>query len=124
MIKILIVFIIGTIETFIYTAWAISATKKEAIKSSTFMFIYMVLYLGIISFALKDTDTWILILTYALSCALGNYLEILWETWTLKIDYWWWEKSVSYKRKMRFYKNGNNYEGYIFKLKFWLARKK
>jgi uncharacterized protein YebE (UPF0316 family) len=79
MLKIFLVFVAGTIETFIYTAWAISATKKEALKSSILMFIYMGLYLGIISFALKDTDTIVLIITYASSCALGNFLEILWE---------------------------------------------
>jgi hypothetical protein len=43
------------------------------------MFIYMVLYLGLIAFAIKDTNTIGLIITYALSCGLGNYLELLWE---------------------------------------------
>ena len=79
MLKIIIVFLVGTIETFLYTAWAISATKKQKNKSSILMFIYMFLYLGIITFAIKDANTWALILTYALSCGLGNYLEIAWE---------------------------------------------
>lgn len=79
MYKILLVFILGTIETFLYTAWCISANKKEIYKSSILMFIYMTIYLGIISFAIKDTNTILLILTYAVSCGLGNYLELLWE---------------------------------------------
>lgn len=79
MIKAIIVFIAGVIETFIYTAWCLSANRKELNKSSILMFVYMAIYLGIISFAIKDSDTLLLIFVYALSCGVGNYLEILWE---------------------------------------------
>jgi hypothetical protein len=79
MLKFLIVFILGTLETFLYTAWCLSANRKEIIKSSLLMFVYMSIYLGIISFAIKDTNTISLILTYATSCGLGNYLELCWE---------------------------------------------
>jgi nucleoside permease NupC len=74
--KILLIFIVGVIETFIYTAWCLSANRKEINKSSILMFIYMTVYLVIISFALMDK---ILLLVYALSCGVGNYLELLWE---------------------------------------------
>lgn len=80
MIKFILVFILGTVETFLYTAWCISANKKEINKSSILMFIYMTIYLGIIAFAIKDTNTIGLILIYSLSCGLGNYLELLWES--------------------------------------------
>lgn len=79
MIKFIVVFILGVIETFLYTAWNLSANRKEINKSSILMFIYMIIYLGIIAFALKDTNTWALIIIYALSCGVGNYLELLWE---------------------------------------------
>jgi len=79
MIKFIIVFILGIVETFLYTMWCLSANRKEINKSSILMFIYMVLYLGIIAYAIKDTNTFSLIVVYALSCGLGNYLELLWE---------------------------------------------
>jgi uncharacterized protein YebE (UPF0316 family) len=79
MIKFILVFVLGTIETFLYTAWCLSANRKQVYRSSILMFIYMVLYLGLIAFAIKDTNTIGLIITYALSCGLGNYLELLWE---------------------------------------------
>ena len=79
MIKFIIIFIAGVIETFIYTAWCISANKKELNKSSILMFVYMSIYLIIITFAMKDTNTIGLIITYAISCGVGNYAEILWE---------------------------------------------
>ena len=76
MIKFIIVFALGTIETFLYTAWCLSANRKEINKSSILMFIYMVLYLILLSFSLMD---WKLLITYAASCGIGNYLELLWE---------------------------------------------
>jgi len=79
MIKFILVFVLGTIETFLYTAWCLSANRKQIYRSSILMFVYMVLYLGLIAFALKDTNTIGLIITYALSCGVGNYLELLWE---------------------------------------------
>jgi len=78
-IKFAIVFILGTIETFLYTAWCLSANRKEINKSSLLMFLYMCIYLGIIAFAIKDTNTIGVIITYAVSCGVGNYLELLWE---------------------------------------------
>jgi uncharacterized membrane protein YwaF len=78
-IKLLIILICGTVETFLYTAWCLSANRKEITKSSLLMTVYMMIYLGIISYAIKDTNTGLLIFTYAISCGIGNYLELLWE---------------------------------------------
>lgn len=79
MLKIILVFIFGLIETFLYTMWCLSANRKELYKSTFLMTIYMAIYLGIIAYAIKDTETIALILSYALACGAGNYLEILYE---------------------------------------------
>jgi len=76
LIKILGIFIFGTIETYIYTGWNLSANKQQKWLSSLLMFVYMVLYLGIISFAFKDTNSTLMIIDYALACALGNFLRV------------------------------------------------
>lgn len=77
MLKLIIVFIAGTVETFLFTWWNLAANKKKAIRSSVLMMIYMFLYLTIISVAIKDTkDTYLLMATYALSCGLGNFIKI------------------------------------------------
>ncbi len=79
MIKILLIFIFGLFETFLYTMWCLSANRKEIVRSSVLMFVYMLIYLLILAYAIKDTEAIVLIVTYALSCGIGNYLEILWE---------------------------------------------
>jgi hypothetical protein len=83
----------------------------------------MVIYLSIIAYAIKDTETSSLLLSYALACGVGNYLEILWETWKIHVEYWSWEKVSYYQKKFRFYKIFNNYEGYIGKLHFYIRKK-
>lgn len=79
MIKITLIFFFGLIETFLYTMWCLSANRKELNKSTILMTIYMIIYLGIISYAIKDKETLALIISYSLACGAGNYLEILWE---------------------------------------------
>lgn len=79
MIKITLIFFFGLIETFLYTMWCLSANRKELNKSTILMTIYMIIYLGIISYAIKDKETLALIISYSLTCGAGNYLEILWE---------------------------------------------
>jgi multidrug transporter EmrE-like cation transporter len=73
---VIIIFLAGIIETFLFTAWSISANKKEENKSSILMIIYMTAYLLLLSFAITNK---ILLIVYAISCGIGNYLEILWE---------------------------------------------
>ena len=75
-IKFLLVFFGGIVETFIYTGYIIAVTKKQVMLSTLLMGIYMFLYLTIISYAIKDTDTVLLILTYALACAIGNFFRV------------------------------------------------
>ena len=76
LIKVLGIFIFGAIETYIYTGWNLSANKKQKWLSSLLMFIYMVLYLSIIDIAFKDTNSTLMIIDYALACALGNFLRV------------------------------------------------
>ncbi len=76
LIKILGIFIFGTIETYIYTGWNLSANKRQKWLSSLLMFIYMVLYLAIIDIAFKDSNSKLMIVDYASACALGNFLRI------------------------------------------------
>jgi len=76
MIKYIIVLILGIIETYIYTWYLISVEKRETIKSTILTLIYMIFYLGIIAWAIKDTNTIPMILTYAVACAIGNFLRI------------------------------------------------
>jgi uncharacterized protein YebE (UPF0316 family) len=79
MIKILIVFIIGFLEQLLYTAYLLSVNKKQ-VKASTFLMVaYMAIYLFIISYAIKDTNTISLLISYALSCGVGNYVIMKWE---------------------------------------------
>ncbi len=79
MIKFILVFIIGLIESFLYTMWNLSANRKEINKSSILMFVYMTVYLFLVAYAIKDSNTFPLLLIYAFSCGCGNYLEILYE---------------------------------------------
>jgi uncharacterized protein YebE (UPF0316 family) len=76
MIKILGIFIFGTIETYLYTGWNLSANKKQKYLSSLLMFIYMTIYLLILDVAFKDKNSNIMIMDYALACALGNFLRV------------------------------------------------
>jgi hypothetical protein len=76
MFKILIIFIAGVIETYLFAGWTITANQKKEIVSSILMFIYMTLYLLILDAAFKDTNSGIMIFDYALACALGNFLRI------------------------------------------------
>lgn len=76
MIKILLIFIFGIIETFLFTWWNLSANKKQVYVSSILMFIYMTMYLMIIDTAFKDINSKIMIICYAIGCGLGNFIRV------------------------------------------------
>jgi len=76
MIKFIIIFIAGVIETYIYTGWALAATQKKVYLSSILMFLYMVVYLFILDSAFKDSNSRLMILTYAASCGVGNFIRV------------------------------------------------
>jgi multidrug transporter EmrE-like cation transporter len=87
MIKIILVFLIGFIEQLLYTAYLLSVNKKQVNTSSILMISYMVIYLFIITYAIKDANTIPLLIAYAIACGMGNYLVMLWETWEIKYRY-------------------------------------
>lgn len=76
LLKIIIIFILGVIETFCFTAWTIAANQKKAILSSILMTSYLIMYLKIIDMALKDAQTFAMIVCYAISCGIGNYIRV------------------------------------------------
>jgi len=79
MLKILLVFIVGFIEQLLYTSYLLSVTKKQVTTSTILMVVYMSIYLFIISYAIKDGDTVPLLVAYALSCGVGNWVIMKWE---------------------------------------------
>ena len=74
--KFLLVFILGIIETFLYTGWNLAANQRKPFLSSLLMMSYMIIYLFIIDCAIKDANTICIIIAYAISCGVGNYLRV------------------------------------------------
>jgi uncharacterized protein YebE (UPF0316 family) len=85
MIKYIIVFLIGVVETIVYTAYLLSVNKKQAILSSIWLITQMFVYLTLVAWAIKGTETIPIILCYSLSTGIGNYLTIKWENRKHKI---------------------------------------
>ena len=79
MTKIVIVFFVGLVEQALYTMYLLSVTRKQKYVSSILMTLYMTLYLGIMAYAIKDTDTIALLIAYALACGIGNLLVMLYD---------------------------------------------
>ena len=77
MYKIILVFIVGFIEQLLYTLYIISVGKNLIAISSILMFSYMILYLTIISKIVKEKEGVILLVTYALSCGIGNWIAMI-----------------------------------------------
>ena len=84
MIKIIGVFIIGFVEQCLYTMYLISVTKRQVILSSILMFVYMSLYLFIVAYALKDSNTIILLISYSIACCFGNFITMIFEKKRIK----------------------------------------
>ena len=76
MIKFIIIFILGAVETYLYTSWALTATQKKRWVSSILMFSYMMVYLKLIEWAFNDTNSTLMIFSYALACGVGNYIRV------------------------------------------------
>lgn len=75
-IKLLIIFFAGIIETILFTGWNLTANQKKAIVSSILMTTYMIIYLTIIDMAFKDSKAFLMISAYALACGIGNFLRV------------------------------------------------
>jgi hypothetical protein len=59
-----------------FTGWSISANQKKVFISSILMFFYMTTYLLILDSAFKDSNSKLMIITYAISCGIGNFLRV------------------------------------------------
>jgi uncharacterized protein YebE (UPF0316 family) len=77
--KLLIIFFAGIIETWLFTGWSLKVNEHKAFISSVLMVSYMIAYLKIIDIALKDANTLLMIISYALSCGIGNYIRVRYE---------------------------------------------
>lgn len=76
MIKLLIIFFVGLLEQILYTGYLLAVDRRKLYLSSILMFVYMTLYLFIVAYAMKDSETILILLSYATACGIGNYIVI------------------------------------------------
>ena len=75
--KALMIFGAGLIEQTLYTLYLLAVGRYMIEASSILMFSYMIIYLLIINYAIKDEKNSLsLLLIYALSSGIGNYLAM------------------------------------------------
>jgi hypothetical protein len=77
--KLLVIFSVGVLENFLYTWYLLEVGRKKVLSSSLLNFIYMLIYLGIVAWAIKGEDTILVLVIYAASCSVGNYLQLTWD---------------------------------------------
>jgi uncharacterized protein YebE (UPF0316 family) len=75
-IKLLIVFIAGIIETFLFTGWTLAANKKQVWLSTILMITYMFTYLVILDMAFADKNSMFMIISYTIACGIGNFIRV------------------------------------------------
>ena len=74
--KVLIIFIAGVIETFLFTGWNLAVNKKQIYLSTILMLSYMLTYLLILDAAFKDQNSIIMIVSYTVACGVGNFIRV------------------------------------------------
>lgn len=72
----LFLIVVGIIETFLNTCYLISVNKRQVYLATFLEFIYCFVYLFVVSLALKNANTFILLCGYASGCALGTYIRL------------------------------------------------
>jgi len=76
--KALTIFGAGLIEQVLYTLYLLAVNKYMIIPSTILMFSYMVIYLLIINYAIKDEKNSLpLLVIYAASSGIGNYIAMI-----------------------------------------------
>lgn len=76
--KSLTIFGAGLIEQVLYTLYLLAVNKYMILPSTILMFAYMVIYLLIINYAIKDEKNSLpLLIVYALSSGVGNYIAMI-----------------------------------------------
>lgn len=75
--KVIIIFVVGLVESIFYTLYLLTVGRYMLLESSILMFIYMVVYLYLIDRIAKDkVDSIALIISYSLSCGIGNAIAM------------------------------------------------
>jgi len=76
MIKLLAIFSAGILETFVNTAYLISVEKRKVYLATVLEFLYSLIYLFIVAYALQDANTFELLIAYAGGCSLGTFWQM------------------------------------------------
>jgi uncharacterized protein YebE (UPF0316 family) len=76
MIKLIFIFLIGLIETFVNVAFLISVNKKQVWISTILEFVYSIIYLFVVAYALRADDTFSILIAYAVGCSAGTYIRM------------------------------------------------
>jgi hypothetical protein len=75
--KALSIFGAGLVEQVLYTLYLLAVSRYMIIPSTILMVTYMVIYLVIINYAIKDEKNSLpLLIVYALSSGVGNYIAM------------------------------------------------
>lgn len=75
MIKLLIILLLGIIDTALWTWWAINTHKLKSITSSNAMGLHVLVWLSAVKLAISG-NTWTGIIIYAIGSWIGNFLKI------------------------------------------------
>ena len=118
--KYLAVFFLGIVETFLYTCYLIRVQRKQPFISSLFMMIYIFIYLAIITYAIKNVETIPLILIYAFSCGIGNWIRMKLEKKNMNKIKFFQDKVLELSGKLKikrpYIRQDNRLGGYIASL--------
>lgn len=74
--KYLLIFTSGLIEQLLFTLYLLAVSKYMIEVSTILMFVYFLIYLLIVKFCLDDKNSIKMLVTYALSASLGNYIAM------------------------------------------------
>lgn len=75
--KALAIFGAGLVEQILYTLYLLAVNRYMILPSTVLMFTYMVIYLVIINYAIKDEKNSLpLLIVYAASSGVGNYIAM------------------------------------------------
>lgn len=77
MIKLFLIFLVGILETFINVAYLLAVNKKNIPLATFLEFVYSIVYLFIVAYALLQAQTVILLVSYASGCSIGTCLQML-----------------------------------------------
>jgi len=75
--KYLITFFVGLIEQLLFTLYLLAVGKYLIMASTLLMFLYFSIYLLLMNYCIKDKkNSILLLLIYAFSAAVGNYIAM------------------------------------------------